>query len=327
VAYSGTISQTTFDTRRVIDRAFGRCRLTPQRITGEMIDRARDSLYLILSSLPAEGMPLWCMQKVLIPLQEGLSGLLTPTGTVDVVNAFYRILQLVTGTETNFPAGLSISFSSSTVVTTIGLHWSASSVPVTVQSSSDGLTWTTVTTDDQTAAAGDWTWLDVDGATAKAYWQVIPSTGTFSLASASFGNSPTDIMMARLNRDQYQQLPNKTFTGRPLQYWLDRQVSQPVMHLWPVPDAAAAANLAVVYRHRHVMDVGSMTQQLEVPQRWLDAVISKLAAQLAIDTPEVDIQMAAVLQGLAQKASMAIWSEERDNSVIQFNPSIGVYTR
>jgi len=327
VAYSGTISQTNFDVRRIIDRAYGRCRLTPQRITGEMVDRARDNLYLLLSSLPAEGTPLWCVQKVLLPLSEGLSALQAPPGTVDVVNALYRTLMPVTGTETSLPAGLSISFSSPTVVTTVGLQWSATSVPVTVQSSSDGLTWTTVATDDQTAAAGEWTWLDVDGATAKAYWQVLPTSGALSLSDWTFGNNPSEIPMARLNRDQYQMLPNKTFTGRPLQFWLDRQAAEPVLRLWPVPDAAAAANLVVVYRHRHVMDVGSMTDTLEVPQRWFDAIVARLAAKLALDTPEVDMQIAVALQAMAQDSMLKIWNDERDRSNLSITANIGVYTR
>lgn len=327
MAYSGTISQTAFDTRQVIDRAFGRCRLTPQRITGEMIARAQDNLYLLLSSLPNEGTPLWCVQKVLLPLSEGLSALTTPVGTLDVVNAMYRTLQTVTGTETNLPTGLSTTLQSATVITTVGLQWASSAVPVTVQSSSDGLIWTTVTTDDQTASAGAWTWIDLDGATSNQYWQVIPTTGTFNLTGARFGNTPSDILMARLNRDQYQQLPNKSFTGRPLQYWFDRQGSQPVLRLWPAPDAAAATNLAVVYRHRHVMDVGTMTQSIEVPARWLDAIIARLAAMLSIDTPEVDPQLMPVLTGLADRSMKLAWSEERDRSPIFIAANISPYTR
>ena len=48
---SGTVSTTVFNTRRVIDRAFGRCKLPPQGVTPELIETARDNLFLILSSL------------------------------------------------------------------------------------------------------------------------------------------------------------------------------------------------------------------------------------------------------------------------------------
>ena len=38
MAYSNTVSQTVFDTRRVIDNAVRRCKLTAQQITSEYID-------------------------------------------------------------------------------------------------------------------------------------------------------------------------------------------------------------------------------------------------------------------------------------------------
>lgn len=329
MAYSGTVSQTVFNTRKVIDRAFGRCKIKPQDITPEMIERAKDNLYLLLSALPAEGSPLWCMEKVVLPLDESRSALVTPLGTVDIVNAFYRTLNYVTGTVVNGPTGLTTSFSSPVVVTTVGLSWSGAAIPVTLQCSSDGISWTTLATDSQSASAGQVTWFDVDGATAKSYWKVIPTdpTATLSLTSARLANQTTEIMMARLNRDQYQQLPNKTFSGRPLQYWFDRKVAQPVMRLWPVPDSASAANVAVIWRTRHVMDVGDLTQSLEVPQRWLDAIIAKLAAALAIDTPEVDASLTPMLQAIAVKSSLAIWDEERDRSPVLLQANIGVYTR
>ena len=354
MASSGTVSQTTFNVRKVIDRAYGRCRIIPQKITAEMINRAQDNLYLMLSSLPAEGMPLWCMEKLLLPFKEGQSGLVLPVGTVDVVNAFYRSLTTVTGAGTSSPLGLTITFQSPTVVTTVGLKWVSSSVPVAVQYSDDGLTWVTLLTYYQAVSAGNWTWIDLDGATSRFNWRVIPTgsggvvltedsgtvlqedesailmetTETMSLSDWRFCNNPSEILMARLNRDQYQQMPNKTFTGRPLQYWLDRQVDRPVMRLWPAPDSGAQANLATVWRHRHIMDVGnSMTTSLDVPQRWVDAVIARLAGMLAIDSPEVDPSLIPMLQALSVKSSSDIWGEERDRSNSQFTANIGVYTR
>lgn len=324
---SGTISETTFNNRQIIDRAFGRCKVKPQDITGEMIERANENLYLILSSLPNEGTPLWCVQKVLIPLTAGQAQLITPVGTIDLINAFYRMIQPVTGTEVDDPAGLSTTLDSPATVATVGLQWGGNSVPVAVQASDDGIAWTTLATDAQEAVDGQWTWIDVDGATAKSYWRVIPTTGTLDLDDWTFGSSPTDLQMSRLNRDQYQQLPNKSFTGRPLQYWFDRQFNRPVMHLWPVPDATAATNLIVAYRHRHVMDVGSMTQSIEVPQRWLNAIISRLAMNLALDTPEVNPQLIPMLTGLSKMHSDQAWMEERDRSPIYYQPNIGVYTR
>jgi hypothetical protein len=83
----------------------------------------------------------------------------------------------------------------------------------------------------------------------------------------------------------------------------------------------------VAWRHRHIMDVGTMTQDVEVPQRWLDAVISMLAAKLASEIPEVPADMIPLLDAKATQAELEAWGEERDNSPIRWAPNISAYTR
>ena len=41
MAFSNTVGQATFTTRKVIDRAFGRCKVVPQHISAEYIDIAK----------------------------------------------------------------------------------------------------------------------------------------------------------------------------------------------------------------------------------------------------------------------------------------------
>jgi hypothetical protein len=84
VAVSGTVSQTTFNTRKVIDHAFRRCRLPPQGVSSEMIATANEALYLILSNLANRGIQLWCIQKDILPLYEAVSEIPLPVGTVDI---------------------------------------------------------------------------------------------------------------------------------------------------------------------------------------------------------------------------------------------------
>jgi hypothetical protein len=70
MAFSNTVSQTNFNTRRVIDNAIRRCKLTAQQITAEHIDIANDQLYLFLSDLANQGAPLWCIEKQIYPLYD-----------------------------------------------------------------------------------------------------------------------------------------------------------------------------------------------------------------------------------------------------------------
>ena len=331
MATSGTVSTTQFTTRQVIDHAFRRCRLGAQQITSEMIDVANDQLYLILSNLANRGVQLWCIEKLIMPLYEGNGAVTLPLGTVDVLNTNLRTLQEVTGTETTSSTTVTMVVSGGTTLTTVGILWSAAAVPFVVEQSVDGVTWTSVPTEESTTAptqtAGQWLWVDFNATTTNNYFRVRATSGTLSATDVYFGNTPTEIPIARLNRDDYTALPNKFFLGRPLQFWFDRQLNQPIMHLWPVPNAAAETQQIVLWRHRYIQDVGTMVQELDVPQRWFDAIVAMLASKLAEETPEVDMQLMPILEAKADKALAEAENEERDNSPIYWQPQISMYTR
>ena len=331
MATSGTVSTTQFTTRQVIDHAFRRCRLGAQQITSEMINVANDQLYLILSNLANRGVQLWCIEKLIMPLYEGNGAVTLPLGTVDVLNTNLRTLTEVTGTETTSSTTVTMVVSGGTTLTTVGILWSAAAVPFVIEQSVTGSTWTSVPTEESTTAptqtAGQWLWVDFNATTTNNYFRVRATSGTLSATDVYFGNTPTEIPIARLNRDDYTALPNKFFLGRPLQFWFDRQLNQPIMHLWPVPNAAATTQQIVLWRHRYIQDVGTMVQELDVPQRWFDAIVAMLASKLAEETPEVDMQLMPILEAKADKALAEAENEERDNSPIYWQPQISMYTR
>jgi hypothetical protein len=327
MAYSGTVSQTKFETRRVIENAARRCKLPPQFLSAEHIDVAKDQLYLLLSDLANRGIQLWCIEKQIYPLYEGVGDLVLETGTVDVLNSNLRTLQRVEGTDTDTSTSRTVFFATSTFVTTVGIRWSAAAVPISLQRSADGIVWTTIQTETPTANAGEWTWFDLESSVALPYFRVLATTGTLGFSEIYLGNTPTEIPLARLNRDDYTNLPNKSFqSNRPLQFWFDRQVQRPVMHLWPVPNNAAEVLQIVLWRQRYIMDVGSMTQEIEVPQRWYDAIVAMLAAKLAMEYVEVDAQMIPLLDQKAKEALYFAQQEERDNSPMNILPNIAMYT-
>jgi hypothetical protein len=143
-------------------------------------------------------------------------------------------------------------------VTTVGIKWTAPAVPVALERSEDGLSWDTVQTETPTASAGDWTWFDLESSVATPYFRVRATSGSLGFSQIYLGNTPTEIPLARLSRDDYTNLPNKSFqSNRPLQFWFDRQVQRPVMHLWPVPNNAAEVYQVVLWRQRYIMDVGA----------------------------------------------------------------------
>ena len=328
MAFSNTVSQTNFNTRRVIDNAIRRCKLTAQQISAEHIDIANDQLYLFLSDLANQGAPLWCIEKQIYPLYDGVGDITMTDGTVDILNGNFRWLQEVTGINIDTSTSRTVDFTSVTFVANVGIFWSAAAVPIVLERSDDGVIWDEIQSETPTATAGEWTWYDLDSSVAAQFFRVRATSGTLGFSQIYLANTPTEIPLARMNRDDYTNLPNKVFqSNRPLQYWFDRQVNNPIMHMWPVPNLAATVCQIVVWRQRYIMDVGTMTQDVEVPQRWLEAIVAGLAAKMALELVEVD---ASLIPMLDQKAAIALniaQMEERDNSPMMIAPNISPYTR
>lgn len=329
MAFSGTISQTVFDTRKVIENAVRRCRLPAEQISAEYVDIARDQLYLLLADIANVGFPLWCIEKQVYPLYEGVAGVTMTDGTVDVLNVNLRSLYEASGIELNTATSRTMDFVDDVTLSSVGIKFSATPTGSLVYERSDNnIDWTTIDTVATTAVAGEWFWHDLSTLLDSRFYRVSVSAGTLSFSDIYFGTLPSEIPMARLNRDDYTNLPNKAFkSSRPLQFWFDRQVRNPVLTLWPVPDADAEHSQIVLWRQRHIMDVGTLTQEIEVPQRWYEAVVAGLAAKLAMEIVEVDPQLVAMLDNKAASALYNAQTEERDNSPVMITPNISAYTR
>ena len=132
--------------------------------------------------------------------------------------------------------------------------------------------------------------------------------------------------MARLNRDDYTNLPNKNFTAnQPYQFWFDRTIPVPKLYLWPTPNTPFVQ--VTVWYSRQVMDVGDLSGELEIPQRWYEAVVMMLAHRLALSLPQVPLDRVQYLEKMANDYLNLAETEERDRSPIYFRPNIAVYTR
>jgi len=327
MAYSGNIGGTTFNALKVVDHAFRRCRLPAQAITAEMHTYALESLYVLLSELASSRTPSWCIDRVVLPIYENQPIVTLPAGTVDVLNINYRVVQEVTGASTLSATEYEVSFTTDTVVNTVGIKWAAAAVPLSFQTSDDGVTWATVGTQSTTAASGEITWTDITAAVAKAYFKIVATSGTLSMTTVTLGNMPQEIPLGQLNRDSYVNQSNKVFPGRPNSYYFQRNLANPAVNLWPAPFASAEDAQLVLWRHRQIMDTENLQQEVEVPARWLEAIITNLAAKVGIETPQVDVQVIALLEQKAAITLQKAWDGDGDGSPTQINPGIGCYTR
>ena len=325
MAYSGSIGNTTFNALKVIDHAYRRCRLPAQAITSEMQNYALDSLFMLLSDLANVRTPSWCIQKLILPMYENQPIIPLPAGTIDVLNLNYRQIQPVTGAYVATSTSYTVNFTTSTVVDTVGIKWSGASVPLTFQTSVDGTNWITVGSADDTSSAGEINWTDISGAIAYQYFRVT-STATISYSAITLGNLPQEIPLGLLNRDGYVNQSNKYFPGRPSNYWYQRDLPNPVVNLWPAPFLSAENAQLILWRHRDIMDTQNLQQQVEIPTRWYDAIVNKLAYKVARETPAVDMTLFPVLQQDSVMSEQRAWDGDNDGSPTYIQPSIGVYT-
>lgn len=360
MAVSGTVSQTVFTTRQVIDHAYRRCRLPAQLITSEHITTATDLLYLLMSELVNRGIPLWCIEKQLLSLYEGSNEVICPTGTVDVLNLNLRTIQRLDGTasategdadnafdgdvltactQAAAAGSITLEFDSETNVAIFGILPNATGTwSIQLQTSSDGATFTTVYADTAYAAVnGQWLWIDLftpdtiaesaalNGITHVRLLAVAPTV--LNVREFVVANMPSEIPMARINRDDYVNLPDKTFQGRPVQYWLDQQRDVPVIRLWPAAQDTFTFAQLVMTRKRYLMDVGTLTQTLDIPQRWYEAIVAELARRVALESSEVDLNLLPTLQLAADRAMQVAWNAEGDSSPVFLRVNISPYTK
>ena len=287
---------------------------------------AQETLYLLLSALANRGLQLWCIEKLILPLQTGNAEVPLGNGIVDALNTNYRTVEAQTGVVTSTTTTYTVQFSSATAISTVGvLSGTFAASTVIIQTSNNGTTWTIAKA--FPATANKWAWTDIDVPVTALYMRISGLSSQTTPVQVVFGNTPNEIPMARLNRDSYSNLPNKTFQGKPLQFWLDRTLDEPIMYVWPVPSTSTAIAQVTTYVKRYIMDVGTLTQEIEVPQRWYEAIVYQLAARFAEELPQVDPAMIPIIDQKAMRALNEAEMEERDNSPIYFTPNIAVYTR
>lgn len=357
MAYSGTVGTTVINVQTMIDHGARRCGKLAEELTSEQIVSARESLFFALSALINKGINYWAINKKVFGLKPDQYIYTMPVGCVDVLNVLYRTLSRPSGTyatsaggvvanvadsnidtfcqQTSANGNISVAYGTNNAIYagSIGVLPYVAGGGTAVWSliyeySVDGISWNTLEDLGQvTVKDNEWIWTDVDPGQTVEFYRVRAYNGTtLALREWYVGNNARLIQMARLNRDDYTNLPNQNFTAnQPYQFWFDRTIPQPTMYLWPVPNDPFIQ--MTVWYSRQIMDVGALTDELEVPQRWYEATVFMLAHRMALEMPNVAPDRIAYLEKMADRYLFEAEQEERDKSPIYFAPNIAVYTR
>ena len=352
MAYSGTVGQTVVSVQKFIDQGARMAGKLAEELTVEQVQSAKQSLFFILSNLINQGINYWCISKKVYGMNAEQFQYLLPIGGNDVLNVLYRTMNRTTGSYIGSSGNVGLAFDSNVLTADtqtspngyIGINYgtnnpvyagsigilpaTSGSFHILLEWSNDGSTWNLLQdTGVVTWVSGQWLWYDIDPGQSCMYYRMRETGGgTLNVAEFYVGNNSTEITMARLNRDDYTNLPNKNFTAnQPFQFWFNRTIPQATITLWPTPSDPFVQ--MVVWYSRQVMDVGDLYGELEIPQYFYQAIQCMLAHQMSLILPAVDIPRIQYLEGQADKYFNMAESENRDKSPIYYAPNISVYTR
>ena len=102
------------------------------------------------------------------------------------------------------------------------------------------------------------------------------------ILEASFRNtSDIDTPLSKVNRSQYQAFSNKSATGQPSQYFVQRFIDKVTITLYLTPGATEAGNLLNYYYVKRIQDAGAYGNNADVPYRFVPCMVSGLTYYLS----------------------------------------------
>lgn len=156
----------------------------------------------------------------------------------------------------------------------------AASDVIGVVQDDDTIHWSTIST----FSAGDTVTLNdaLTGAASsgnKVYWYTTAGPRPLKVISARRDNGGNEIEMHMLSREEYFNLPNKTATGTPVQYYYDPQQAAGVMYLWPAPSTVDDVIKLTYLDELEIISANTDTSNF--PQEWTEYLVYNLAVRIA----------------------------------------------
>lgn len=354
---SGTVGQTVVPTARLIEGALRKAGLSAPQITPDIWRAAFDCLYDFCISLSNGGVNLWCIEKIVLGTRNAQYQYTLPDGTLDSMQGIYRQSTLPSGgtpissdshsAVNAFDQNLSTFFVQSSVNGWIEYDFGPNNTPIVdnvainsygantysliYEYSYDGVTWVTLYQPPSAVAYSDYQWqyYDIPLTVQARYYRVRETAGaTLSVRQVVFNVTFFEYILGRYNFDDYTSLAQKYQSERQVtNFWLDRVIgnnSNPIAYIWPVSNYDF--DQLVFWRQRQIQDVGSLSQSVEVPQRWIAALRSGLAERLFLELPGVDMERYGIIQAQAAKDYQLADMSEVDDAHGSFIPDTSVYT-
>ena len=278
------------DVSDYIEEAFERCGLEVR--TGYDLKTAKRSLNLMLADWANRGLNQWTINQTSITL------------ATDITDYPAGILTMTVGASGSFTVGETITGVSSSATAKITNLPSSTSFAITIPSG--------------TFTSGETLTGGTSGATTtlSAAVDLTDFKSTIDILSVVVRRDSTDFAADRLSREAYLNIPTKTTTGRPSQFFLDRQI-QPVLKIWPAPENST--DVIIFNRLMRMDDADTFTNDLEIPFRFYPCLTAGLAYYLAMKRAPNRIQ---VLKGIYEEEFDRAMVEDRDRASFNITPNV-----
>ena len=93
--------------------------------------------------------------------------------------------------------------------------------------------------------------------------------------------SNVDVSLTKISRSEYQALSNKSSTGQPTQYYVQRFIDRITITLYLTPGTSENGKFLNFYYVKRIQDAGGYTNDADVPYRFVPCMIAGLAYYLS----------------------------------------------
>ena len=159
---------------------------------------------------------------------------------------------------------------------------------------------------------------------------VASSVTTYDLASSALdalivtyqpNSTSAETKLERKSFEEYNIIPNKYATGRPTQYTVKRNLANPTIHLYPIPDNSTG--LLQVELIRQVQDVNkSFEQNADAPVRFLPCLTAGLAYNMSLKRPGIATDRITLLKANYEELLLRAMEEDKERASIYFKPKL-----
>ena len=148
------------------------------------------------------------------------------------------------------------------------------------------------------------------------------SSSTTDALQVNLRRDSTDIELQRISFEEYLNVPNKSQTGRPTQYTVKRDLANPTIHIYPVPDNTT--DILKIEAIRQVEDVNkSAEQNADAPVRFLPALTCGLSYYLSMKRNNIPMDRIQMLKANYEEKLLMALEEDRERASLLLKPKLG----